>query len=150
MRNYNIYIFLIIFFICCKNSITTCSNANLNKKIIILGFPITTGIKSFDATIYEIKEGMLPRKIRIEDIYFSNEKYHYLNIKLNEDLFASNTYQLNLNDTLKYRISEIKTFSEVRMIGIREDSICKTKSFKINNKIAETFFTTGINFKIPK
>lgn len=93
---------------------------------------------------------MPPREIRIEDIYFSNEKYHYLNIKLNEDLFANNTYQLNLNDTLKYKISEIKTFSEVIMIGIREDSVCKTKSFKINDKIAETFFTTGINFKIPK
>lgn len=150
MKNYIIYISLTIILISCKKTITTCNNANLNNKITIYGFPTTIGIENLEATIYEITKDTTPRKINIKNIYFSKGEYNYLNIELDEDLFANNTYQLNLNDSIKYIISEIETFSEVRMIGIRKDSVCKTKSFKINNKKAEIFFTTGINFKIPK
>lgn len=133
----------------CKNSVTSCINANLNKTITILGFPKTENITSFKTSIYEITKDSTLRKMGIKKIFFSNDKYNYLNIELDEDLFANNSYQLNLNDSIKYRISEIETFSEIRMIGNREDSVCKTKSFKVNNKMAEVFFTTGINFKKP-
>lgn len=150
MRNYSIYILSIALLISCKNSITTCSNANLNSTITILGFPIGTSIKDFRPSVYEIKENLVPREIIIKDISFSGDEYNYLNVELNEDLFANNTYILNLNDTLKYKISEIETISEVRMIGNREDSVCKTESFKVNDIMAKTFFTTGINFRKPK
>jgi len=149
MRNYIIYILLFTFMVSCKNSVTSCINANLNKTITILGFPKTENITSFKTSIYEITKDSTLRKMGIKKIFFSNDKYNYLNIELDEDLFANNSYQLNLNDSIKYRISEIETFSEIRMIGNREDSVCKTKSFKVNNKMAEVFFTTGINFKKP-
>lgn len=149
MKNYIIaYIFLAITLVSCKEPITTCENANLGNSITILGFPKTLSVENFNVSIHEILD-KTQRKIDIKNIYFSNDEHNYLNIDLSENLFADSTYQLQLNDSLEYKISEIKTFSEIRMIGSRKDSVCKTKSFKINDKLADIFFTTGINFKKP-
>jgi len=149
MKLYILNILLLSIIFSCNKPVTNCSNAELNKTITILGFDKTTKLKDFNVSIYELLTNKSPRKIEVERVSFSNDEYHYLNIDLNENLFEKSNYQLNLNNKLRYTISDIEVYSEVRMIGSRKDSVCNTKAFKINNKDAEIIFNSGINFRKP-
>ncbi len=131
--------------------VTNCTNAELSANIKTLGFgDLTTQTVSFHK--FDPKTDAL-KKIKIEEIkYQDNESltgYGESTIILEEYLFSKENYRLIINDE-KYDITDIKIKSEVRMIGMREDSICRVNAFKINNKTANLIHhTPALTFHKP-
>ncbi len=129
-------LFLTLSIISCKDK-RSCSNAELSANVKLLGFgDLTTKTISFHRFNTKTNEF---KKIRIKKIeYRDNENltgYGESSIILEENLFSKENYRLTI-DNKKYDITDIKIKSEVRMIGMREDSICRVNSFKINKKTA--------------
>lgn len=151
MKKISFLLFLILVIFSCKEKIN-CSNAQLSNNVIVLGFGELSGKTT---KFYRLKANKeILENIEINNIFFQNNKslsgYGESVITLDEPLFSKENYRLIINDN-NYDISDIKILSEVRMIGMRQDSICFVSSFKINNKIADQIYnTSSLTFKIPK
>ena len=55
-------------------------------------------------------------------------------IVLEQPLCSGSNYRLNLSDSLKYEISNIKTFSKTVMVGANKKTYNLVDSYKINKK----------------
>lgn len=140
-------LFLTLSILSCKEK-RSCSNAELSAKIKILGFGnLTKKSTSFFRIDKKIE------KIKIKNIWYRDNKnlsgYGESIVILEQPLFSQENYRLTIDDE-KYDITDIKIKSEVRMIGMREDSVCIVDSFKLNEKIAkQIYYTSTITFHKP-
>ena len=150
MRRIYFTLLLTLSIFSCKDK-TSCSNAELSDNITVLGFgDLTKKITSFHRFNPKVKKF---ERIEIKNIKYRENKnlsgYGESIIILEEPLFSEENYRLIIDD-IKYNITDIKIVSEVRMMGMREDSICRINSFKINKKIAKQIYNTStITFNKP-
>ncbi|WBX77885.1 hypothetical protein PG911_06420 [Tenacibaculum ovolyticum] len=147
MQKIYITLFITLSILSCKDK-RNCTNADLFDKITVSGFGnLTKKSISFFRLDNQIE------KIKIKSIEHQNNKnisgYGESTIVLKQPLFSQENYRLTIDDE-KYDITDIKIKSEVRMIGMREDSVCIVDSFKLNEKIAkQIYYTSTITFHKP-